>query len=163
MKEYKYKINGNTYKVAVGDIENNIAQVEVNGTPYRVELDEQKAPVKIVSKPRPSAAPRTESGAKVIAKPAAAAAGAYQVKAPLPGTVVSIAVKVGDTVAASDTVAVLEAMKMEMPSAPAATARLHRSMYRPATPCLKAPPSSLSNNHQNNHANYPLCHSVIFF
>ncbi|MFG6422864.1 MAG: biotin/lipoyl-binding protein, partial [Paramuribaculum sp.] len=109
----KYKINGNTYKVAVGDIENNIAQVEVNGTPYRVELDEQKAPVKIVSKPRPSAAPRTESGAKVIAKPAAAAAGAYQVKAPLPGTVVSIAVKVGDTVAASDTVAVLEAMKME--------------------------------------------------
>jgi biotin carboxyl carrier protein len=113
MKEYKYKINGNTYKVAVGDIENNIAQVEVNGTPYRVELDEQKAPVKIVSKPRPSAAPRTESGAKVIAKPAAAAAGAYQVKAPLPGTVVSIAVKVGDTVAASDTVAVLEAMKME--------------------------------------------------
>ena len=113
MKEYKYKINGNTYKVAVGDIENNIAQVEVNGTPYRVELDEQKAPVKIVSKPRPSAAPRTESGAKVIAKPAAAAAGAYQVKAPLPGTVVSIAVKVGDTVAASDPVAVLEAMKME--------------------------------------------------
>lgn len=113
MKEYKYKINGNTYKVVVGDIENNIAQVEVNGTPYRVELDEQKAPVKIVSKPRPSAAPRTESGAKVIAKPAAAAAGAYQVKAPLPGTVVSIAVKVGDTVAASDTVAVLEAMKME--------------------------------------------------
>ena len=113
MKEYKYKINGNTYKVAVGDIENNIAQVEVNGTPYRVELDEQKAPVKIVSKPRPSAAPRTESGAKVLAKPAAAAAGAYQVKAPLPGTVVSIAVKVGDTVAASDTVAVLEAMKME--------------------------------------------------
>ena len=113
MKEYKYKINGNTYKVAVGDIENNIAQVEVNGTPYRVELDEQKAPVKIVSKPRPSAAPRTEGGAKVIAKPAAAAAGAYQVKAPLPGTVVSIAVKVGDTVAAADTVAMLEAMKME--------------------------------------------------
>ena len=34
-------------------------------------------------------------------------------QAPLPGTVVSIAVKVGDTVKASDTVAVLEAMKME--------------------------------------------------
>lgn len=113
MKEYKYKINGNTYKVAVGDIENNIAQVEVNGTPYRVELDEQKAPVKVINAPRPSAAPRTESGAKVISKPVAAAAGAYQIKAPLPGTVLSIAVKVGDTVAAADTVAVLEAMKME--------------------------------------------------
>ena len=25
MKEYKYKINGNVYKVAIGDIEDNIA------------------------------------------------------------------------------------------------------------------------------------------
>ena len=32
MKEYKYKINGNVYKVAIGDIEDNIAHVEVNGT-----------------------------------------------------------------------------------------------------------------------------------
>lgn len=113
MKEYKYKINGNMYTVAVGDIDNNIAQVEVNGTPYRVELDEQKAPVKVINAPRPTAAPRTETGAKVISKPAVAASGGYQVKAPLPGTVLSIAVKVGDTVSASDTVAVLEAMKME--------------------------------------------------
>ena len=36
MKEYKYKINGNDYKVAVGDIEGNVVQVEVNGTPYNV-------------------------------------------------------------------------------------------------------------------------------
>ena len=42
MKEYKYKINGNVYKVAIGDIEDNIAHVEVNGTPYKVEME--KAP-----------------------------------------------------------------------------------------------------------------------
>ena len=70
MKEYKYKINGNLYKVAVGDIDNNVAQVEVNGTPYTVEL-EKKEVVNVVNKPRPSAAPRTETGAKVIAKPTA--------------------------------------------------------------------------------------------
>ena len=35
MKEYKYKINGNTYKVTIGDIDENIAHVEVNGTPYK--------------------------------------------------------------------------------------------------------------------------------
>ena len=29
MKEYKYKINGNSYKVTIGDIEDNIAHVEV--------------------------------------------------------------------------------------------------------------------------------------
>lgn len=112
MKEYKYKINGTNYTVAVGDIDNNVAQVEVNGTSYRVELDNAK-PVKVVNAPRPAAAPRTPEGEKVIAKPAPAAAGASAVKAPLPGVVLSINVKVGDTVKAADTVVVLEAMKME--------------------------------------------------
>ena len=87
--------------------------MEVNGTPYKVELDRPTKPVSIVSKPRPAAAPRTESGAKVIAaRPAAGSAG-KPVNAPLPGVILSIAVKVGDSVKASDTVAVLEAMKME--------------------------------------------------
>jgi biotin carboxyl carrier protein len=113
MKEYKYKINGNLYKVAVGDIDNNIAEVEVNGTPYKVELEKTQTPVKVVSAPRPSAAPRTASGEKVISKPSAATAGGTAITAPLPGVVLSIAVKVGDTVKAADTVLVLEAMKME--------------------------------------------------
>lgn len=113
MKEYKYKINGNTYKVAIGDIDDNIAQVEVNGTPYKVELEKSTKPVSIVSKPRPSAAPRTQTGEKIIASRPSAAGAGYQVKAPLPGVVLSLAVKVGDTVKAADTVAVLEAMKME--------------------------------------------------
>ena len=46
MKEYKYKINGNLYKVAVGDIDNNVAQVEVNGTPYTVELEKKEVSIK---------------------------------------------------------------------------------------------------------------------
>ena len=110
MKEYKYKINGNNYTVAVGDIDDNFAQVEVNGVPYKVELEQTK--VKPVSAPKASPAPRTASGEKVIAsKPAAAGKGS--VVAPLPGVVISVAVKVGDTVKASDTVVMLEAMKME--------------------------------------------------
>lgn len=112
MKEYKYRINGNLYSVKIGDIDNNLAQVEVNGVPYKVELEKTEKPVTIVSAPRPSAAPRTESGAKVIAKPQVSAGGT-QVKAPLPGVVMQVPVKVGDTVKASDTVVVLEAMKME--------------------------------------------------
>lgn len=112
MKEYKYRINGNLYTVKVGDIDNNLAKVEVNGVPYKVELEKTDKPVNIVTKPRPSAAPRTDSGAKVIAKPQVATSG-HQVKAPLPGVVVGINVKVGDTVKASDTVLMLEAMKME--------------------------------------------------
>lgn len=113
MKEYKYKINGNTYTVGVGDIDNGIAQVEVNGVPYRVELEKKAAAVTVVNAPRPSAAPRTDTGAKIINKPAAAAGAGTPVKAPLPGVVLSIPVKVGDMVKAADTVLVLEAMKME--------------------------------------------------
>lgn len=113
MKEYKYKINGNIYKVAVGDIDNNFAEVEVNGVPYKVELDQDKKPVTIINAPRPSAAPRNAEGGKVITKPAAATGTGHKVVSPLPGTVVSINVKVGDAVKASDTVAILEAMKME--------------------------------------------------
>ncbi len=110
MKEYKYKINGNNYTVAVGDIADKYAQVEVNGVPYKVEL-EQAAPVK-VNTPKASPAPRTASGEKVIA-PRPAATGKGSVVSPLPGVVTSINVKVGDTVKASDTVIMLEAMKME--------------------------------------------------
>ncbi len=114
MKEYKYKINGNVYKVGIGDIENGIAEVEVNGTPYKVELEQKAAPTIKVATPKPAAAPRTATGEKVIAKPAAkAAAGGSPVKAPLPGVVLDINVAVGQEVKASDTVVTLEAMKME--------------------------------------------------
>lgn len=111
MKEYKYKINGTVYNVTVGDIENNMAQVEVNGTPYKVEMEQTVAPV-AVSTPRPSAAPCTVSGEKVIAKPTTTG-GAGAIKAPLPGVVLDIKVNVGDAVNAGDTVVILEAMKME--------------------------------------------------
>ena len=113
MKEYKYKINGNSYKVAIGDVDDNVANVEVNGVAYRVELEASKAAaIKTVQAPKPSAAPRTSTGEKVIAKPAAGGS-SKAVKAPLPGVVLSIPVKVGQAVKAADTVLVLEAMKME--------------------------------------------------
>ena len=105
MKEYKYKINGNLYKVSVGEIEKNIAHVEVNGTVYNVEMEEA-APVK-VSAPKPS------TGEPVISKPTSVSSGADAVKSPLPGVVNDILVNVGDTVNVGQTVLILEAMKME--------------------------------------------------
>ena len=113
MKEYKYKIDGNLYKVTIGDIEDNIAHVEVNGTPYKVEMEQQ--PVKqTVVKPvvRPvsttPAAPTTQ-----VVKPAAVSSGKSGVKSPLPGVILDIKVNVGDTVKKGQTIIILEAMKME--------------------------------------------------
>ncbi|MDE6392753.1 MAG: biotin/lipoyl-binding protein [Muribaculaceae bacterium] len=113
MKEYKYKINGMKFTVVVGDIVDNEATVEVNGVPYKVELD-RKAP----QKPALSQSGQTNHGpaAATTSRPApkpAVTGSAEVVKSPLPGTVMSIDVKVGDTVKAGDKVGVLEAMKME--------------------------------------------------
>lgn len=112
MKEYKYKINGNTYKVAVGDIDNGIANIAVNGTPYKVEL-EQKEVVKVVKPSRPTTPAKNTSSPQVAKPVAPTTTGGYAIKAPLPGVILSIPVKVGDMVKASDTVIILEAMKME--------------------------------------------------
>lgn len=112
MKEYKYKINGNVYKVAIGDIEDNIAHVEVNGTPYKVEME--KAP-KVVVKPvaRPVATSAPAAPATPVVKPAAASTGKSGVKSPLPGVILDIKVNVGDTVKKGQVIIILEAMKME--------------------------------------------------
>lgn len=114
MKEYKYKINGNLYTVTVGDIEENIAHVEVNGTPYNVQME--KAP-KVAAKPvvRPVTNPTAPAQAPVtpIAKPAAPSSGKSGVKSPLPGVILEIKVKVGDVVKRGQTIIILEAMKME--------------------------------------------------
>lgn len=112
MKEYKYKINGNVYKITIGDIEDNIAHVEVNGTPYNVEMEKQPkaAPQPVRPVVRPAAA---APAAAPVARPAAAPAGASGVKSPLPGVILDIKVKVGDPVKKGQVVVILEAMKME--------------------------------------------------
>ena len=112
MKEYKYKINGNEYNVAVEELEGNKVNVTVNGKSYQVELDRPAKPA--VSKPvaRPAAAPAA-APVSAPAPKAAPAAGGAGIKAPLPGVILDIKVKVGDAVAKGQTVAILEAMKME--------------------------------------------------
>ena len=112
MKEYKYKINGNEYNVAVEELEGNKANVTVNGKSYQVELDRPAKPA--VSKPiaRPAAAPAATPAAAPAPK-AAPAAGGAGIKAPLPGVILDIKVKVGDAVSKGQTIAILEAMKME--------------------------------------------------
>ncbi len=57
--------------------------------------------------------------------------GTRPVEAPLSGVVWSILVSPGDRVAAGDVVAVLEAMKMEVPITATAAGRVHRILARP--------------------------------
>ena len=120
MKKYSLKINGNPYEVKMEDINESstMARVTVNGTKYDVEIEGGKASV--VKKPAVVAAPEATGlsvtpKTPIATKPAApaAAASGLKVTCPLPGTVISLNVKEGDTVAAGQTLLVLEAMKME--------------------------------------------------
>lgn len=130
MKEYKYSINGNEYTVAVIDLDGNTAAVEVNGTSYKVDiLGEElniaprpaaKPAAPVASAPQPQAAapaPVAQTApAEQPATPAPTAQPASNGKpilSPLPGVILDLKVNVGDQVKAGQTVAVLEAMKME--------------------------------------------------
>lgn len=87
--------------------------ITVNGKTYAVDVEEVGGAS--ASMPTPAPAPAAPAPKAVAPKAAAAApvAGASIVKAPMPGTIVSIKVNAGDKVTKDTLVAVLEAMKME--------------------------------------------------
>ena len=108
MAQFKYTIDGKEYNVEIGEVNENIANVTVNGEAFTVEMEqkaepEKKKPVLGQPKAEESEGPTT-AAANINANNA--------LKAPLPGVVTEIKVAVGDEVSAGDTLVVLEAMKM---------------------------------------------------
>jgi biotin carboxyl carrier protein len=125
MKEYHYTINGHAYDVTIHSTDEEVAEVEVNGSRYTVQLGEQATPatpkpqpkVEKAEKPKAAPAPTPEPEETKEEAPAAApkkAAGAgKEVIAPLPGLIREILVKEGDAVTKGQKLMILEAMKME--------------------------------------------------
>lgn len=134
MSKYEITVNGERFVVEVGDVSSSPIQVVVNGQPKSVTFQAAGA-TSAPAAPAPVAAPVQVAAPAQVATPAAPPAvaapepvaepepevvpvGAVEgevVKAPMPGKILSIRVKAGDRIAAGDTVATLEAMKMEMP------------------------------------------------
>jgi biotin carboxyl carrier protein len=108
MKNYKYTIDGKEYNVTIGDIEDNLANVTVNGEEFKVGMEAQPEPEK--KKVVVKAAEKSSSDDAPT--PSAKVNTANAIKAPLPGVITEIKVSVGDEINAGDTVVVLEAMKM---------------------------------------------------
>lgn len=115
MKSYKFRINGNEYNVDINSVEGNIADVTVNGASYQVKMENAPAPVQKPAQAPAAAVASTGSATTTTPAPKAAApAGAGKpVTSPLPGVIIEVSVKEGQTVKAGQKVAVLEAMKME--------------------------------------------------
>ena len=107
MKKYKFKINGQTFETKIKEYKGTSAIVTVNGVDIPIEIEPQKNNVipklvRNINKPTVS-----------IQTPKLPKAGAGDVLAPIPGTVVKILVKEGDFVNEGDAIIILEAMKME--------------------------------------------------
>ena len=114
MKQYKFKINGNDYNVAINSTNGNLADVTVNGVSYQVEMENSMPAAAPVQAAPQASAPAPQPAAAAAPAPAAKPAGEGKaVTSPLPGVIIEVSVKEGDTVAAGQKVAVLEAMKME--------------------------------------------------
>ena len=111
MKKFSFIINGNNYDVEIQGFEENIAQVEVNGTQYNVEVQKDlkipKTPTLVRAEPpkpttRESKIPRNITQTTNIA-----------IKAPLPGKIISVLVRPGEKVTMGQKLLTMEAMKME--------------------------------------------------
>jgi biotin carboxyl carrier protein len=109
MKKYSFSINGNKYEVDFKDMEDNVASIEVNGTPYQVEIHQEVKKVKTPKLVRQEV--KNKPGEGSIQKKAST--GGYTVEAPLPGSIFKMLVREGDTVKKGDVLLIMEAMKME--------------------------------------------------
>lgn len=108
MRFFKFNIKGQEYEVEIKKIENNQAEVEVNGTPYSVEVQrEQKASkTPILVRPEPAVPRSAHKFKKKIGS-------IQEVRTPLPGIVLQVFVREGDEVKKGDKLVMYEAMKME--------------------------------------------------
>ena len=117
MAKYEYKVQGVDYEVDIVEVNGTSAKVTVNGIEFDVELKTPISTGKQTHKPaavKPVAAPVQGEAPAAKEQPAPVKAGeGEKVVSPLPGIITAINVKVGDAVAAGDTVVVLEAMKMQ--------------------------------------------------
>ena len=99
IKAYRVNVNGKVYEVEVEEITAG-GQQTVAAAPAPAPVAPKPAPVAPAPAPTPAPAPKAAATGEIV-------------EAPMPGTIVDIKVKVGDTVKEVDLVAVIEAMKME--------------------------------------------------
>ena len=122
MRKYEVSINNKQYAVVVKKYTKQDAELEINGTSYLVKLDAPitaPAAVSAPVQPQPTQPIQPVQPVQPIPQPQAqpaassAPAGAEVIKAPIPGSILDVLVKVGEVVSEGQTVFKMEAMKME--------------------------------------------------
>ncbi|MDR1678735.1 MAG: biotin/lipoyl-binding protein [Prevotellaceae bacterium] len=104
MKKFKFKINGSSYEVSVNEIEKDVAEIEVNGTPFIVQIERPNTTATLAVK----APGKVEPVAMPVKTPSVAS-----VQSPLPGVIMKIMVRKDQAVKRGDILLTIESMKME--------------------------------------------------
>ena len=116
MKKFDFNINGDDYQVFIKSVEGDIAELEVNGTPYTVKIKQEikstKTPILIRKEVQTKQGDKrvlenmspVSSGSKPSSK---------SIKSPLPGSVIKVMVTEGTSFKEGDVLMVMESMKME--------------------------------------------------
>jgi glutaconyl-CoA/methylmalonyl-CoA decarboxylase subunit gamma len=105
MKKYKFTIKGTEYDSHIVSYEGNTLEIDINGTVYEVEVEQKQKTTKTPTIVRRETSPEPP-------KPLSSGT-TKKIIAPLPGNILKIAVKEGDTVKRGDLILIMEAMKME--------------------------------------------------
>jgi len=114
MKEFNYKINGTPYRVVVIKSDSDFVELEVNGTPFTVELSQKKKKaLSGIKRPSVASAPTPQSTTTPLVVKPSGSTGKSSLQSPLPGVILELRCKVGDSVKKGQTLMILEAMKME--------------------------------------------------
>lgn len=108
MKKYQFTINGSKYDVVVNDVDQDVAEIEVNGTPFTVEIAREKKTINVPLRKQAGkvAAPTITSAPVTTTK-------SVSIKSPLPGSIMKVLVEVGQRVKRGDVLMTMESMKME--------------------------------------------------
>ncbi len=104
MKRFRVAIGAKSYNVEIGDSKESPLTVIVDGETFSVDLQalEEASGPPSVSDQAPVSSAEAETGSS-------------QVTAPMPGTILDIAVQTGDQVQQGQVLCALEAMKMKSP------------------------------------------------
>jgi glutaconyl-CoA/methylmalonyl-CoA decarboxylase subunit gamma len=121
--KYNISIKDQTFEIEIGEVSHGTARVCVNGLDYDVRIEscpDLKPSALAVSNPvcpSPTPRPAVTSCSAPFSETQMAApkivSGCNVIKAPIPGLILEVKVKVGDPVNAGQTVIIMEAMKME--------------------------------------------------
>lgn len=117
MKKFNFTISGDNFAVSVKKIEGKVADIEVNGTPYSVEIHEEikttKTPVVLVRKDVQTKQGDDRAKENMMPISESRRPSAKTIKSPLPGKIIKVNVEVGDSFKEGDIILIMESMKME--------------------------------------------------